>query len=142
VETKQVIVIRNDLRNQNGQKIRTGKICSQVAHASMKVILDMMEKSTIIVGHQLSTHYNLSIDNGSPIEQWLDGIFTKVCLSVDSEEELVSIYEKAKFMNIPCSIITDIGLTEFGGVPTKTSVAIGPALSEEIDSITGHLKLL
>lgn len=73
---------------------------------------------------------------------WLNGLFTKVCVSVDSEEELVSIYEEAKNKNIPCSIITDSGLTEFNGVPAKTAVAIGPAWSEEVDEITGHLKLL
>jgi PTH2 family peptidyl-tRNA hydrolase len=36
----------------------------------------------------------------------------------------------------------DAGLTEFNGVPTKTCIAIGPNWSDEIDEITGHLKLL
>ncbi len=41
-----------------------------------------------------------------------------------------------------CSLIIDAGLTEFGGVPTRTCIAIGPNWSDEIDEITGHLKLL
>ena len=32
--------------------------------------------------------------------------------------------------------------TEFGGVPTITCLGIGQALSEDIDTITGGLKLL
>jgi len=43
---------------------------------------------------------------------------------------------------LPCSIITDAGDTEFHGVPTKTTVGIGPDESEKIDVITGNLKLL
>lgn len=36
----------------------------------------------------------------------------------------------------------DAGLTEFKGIPTKTCIAIGPADSNEINKISGHLKLL
>jgi hypothetical protein len=34
------------------------------------------------------------------------------------------------------------GRTEFGGVPTKSCLAMGPDEYERIDAITGHLKLL
>ena len=36
--------------------------------------------------------------------KWLNGIFTKICLSVESEEELLSIYEtiKKERQDIPC----------------------------------------
>tara|TARA_Y100000310_G_C20530244_1_gene738066 strand:- start:128 stop:259 length:132 start_codon:yes stop_codon:yes gene_type:complete len=33
-------------------------------------------------------------------------------------------------------MITDAGNTEFGGIPTNTAVAVGPAKSDEIDKIT------
>ena len=39
-------------------------------------------------------------------------------------------------------LITDAGLTEFNGVPTKTCLALGPDYPENIDPITGNLKLL
>jgi PTH2 family peptidyl-tRNA hydrolase len=39
-------------------------------------------------------------------------------------------------------LIIDSGLTEFGGVPTKTCVAIGPDIDAKIDVLTKHLKLL
>jgi PTH2 family peptidyl-tRNA hydrolase len=127
--------------------MRKGKMVAQGAHASMKVILDMMTGQGGIKyfssGGQVGeiTKY-LKFEGGTAINDWITGLFTKVCVSVDSEEELISIYDKAKEKGIPCSIIEDAGLTEFNGIPTKTAVAIGPAWSEEIDEITGHLKLL
>lgn len=84
----------------------------------------------------------LTIPNGSALQDWLMGKFTKITCSVDSEQELLELYEKAKSLNIPTTLITDAGLTEFGGVPTNTSIVIGPAWEDEVDPITGHLKLL
>lgn len=78
----------------------------------------------------------------SPLENWINGRFTKVCVSVDSEAELDEIYNKAKEAGLICSMIVDAGLTEFNGVPTKTCCAIGPEWPEDINKITGHLKLL
>ena len=82
------------------------------------------------------------MDRNSAIEDWINGKFTKVCVSVDSLDELNAVYEKAKSEGISCALITDAGLTEFNGVPTVTCCAIGPAWSTDVDPITGHLKLL
>jgi len=132
-KTKQVIVIRKDL------KMRKGKMVAQGAHASMKAILDQgyVEFDDIEIG--LNTFI---IPMSADMESWLAGIFTKICVSVDSEEELLSIYEQAKKTGMPCALIKDAGLTEFDGVPTFTAVAVGPAKNEEVDKITKHLKLL
>ncbi len=126
---KQVIVIRKDL------KMRRGKEVAQGAHASMKVIFDnnwyydLKSKS-------------LTIENvNEDIITWLNGIFTKICVTVNSEQELIDIYNEAKENDIPCSIIQDNGLTEFHNVPTYTCCAIGPYDSEKLDLITGHLPL-
>ena len=114
---KQMLVIRKDL------KMRMGKACAQAAHASTKVVLENLD------------HPNITA--------WLsDGRYAKICVSVDSESELLEVYEKAKSAGLITSIITDLGLTEFNGVPTKTCVAIGPASNEDLTPITGHLKLL
>lgn len=113
---KQVIVLRKDLG------MRKGKMCAQSCHASMKATLENMDHPDV--------------------KEWLAGIFTKVVVSVDSEEELFAIYEKAKDKGLVCSLIRDAGLTEFGGVPTYTAVAVGPSTREKVDAITGHLKLL
>lgn len=125
-QVKQVIIIRKDLG------MRKGKIASQAAHASMAAIL----KHADIRG------MTCSIEMTEEMEQWLSGIFTKICVAVNSEEELLSVYNKAEDAGLSCALIKDSGLTEFGGVPTYTAVAVGPNKNIEIDKITSHLKLL
>jgi len=136
--TKQVLVIRKDLN------MRKGKIAAQAAHASMKVFFDRIIKP--IENHlTIDGVKKYCVEIGMVDEDekaWIEGIFTKVCVSVDSEQELLSVYEQAKASGLPCSLIQDAGLTEFGGVPTHTAVAVGPATAEKIDKITGSLKLL
>ena len=144
-DIKQVIVVRKDLN------MRKGKMCSQVAHASMKVLLDRMDrygkteriemynglsKESFNVFRTLKCHEN------SYLNQWLEGSFAKIVVSCNSEDELMALQLKAEEGNIPCARITDAGATEFNGVPTVTCLAIGPYKSEEINKITGHLKLL
>ena len=75
------------------------------------------------------------------VVEWLEGKYTKVCLQVDSEEELTQLIAQAREAKLPCSLIVDSGLTEFHGVPTITCGAIGPAYPDQIDRITSHLKL-
>jgi PTH2 family peptidyl-tRNA hydrolase len=133
MKTKQVILVRKDLN------MRKGKMIAQGSHASMKVILDIMRKYKT---SDKTTVYNLEFGEDSVLSEWLEGKFTKVCLGVNSKDELIEYYNKAKELSIPCSLIIDSGLTEFNGVPTETCVAIGPYYSEEIDKITGNLKLL
>ena len=74
--------------------------------------------------------------------EWITGLHTKICVGVSSEQGLQDVYDRAKSAGLPCSIITDAGKTEFGGVPTKTAVAVGPAEASLIDAITGTLSLL
>ncbi len=67
---------------------------------------------------------------------------TKICVSVDSAEELLEVYNRALTAGLNTELIIDSGFTEFNGVPTKTCIGIGPNLASDIDKITGHLKLL
>ena len=73
--------------------------------------------------------------------EWLHGNQAKICVRVDSEEELFEIYHKAKEAGLECHLIKDSGKTEFKE-PTNTCLAIGPDRVEKINSVTGHLKLL
>ena len=124
VDVKQVIVMRKDLN------MRKGKMIAQGSHASMAFL-----------SNRLKGYPNLKLT--AEMLAWLmNGSFTKVCLSVDSEEELLKVYQEAKDANLEVQLITDSGKTEFNGVPTKTCLAIGPDLSYKINSITGNLKLL
>jgi PTH2 family peptidyl-tRNA hydrolase len=134
---KQVIVMRKDLN------MRKGKMIAQGAHASMKVFLDMdrMWKETSI--HKNNVIADLTIVGFTEaMIAWMDGIFTKICVSVNSEAELLDIYNKAKEAGLPCSLIQDCGKTEFNNQPTYTCCALGPDKSEKIDIITGNLSLL
>lgn len=134
---KQVIVMRKDLG------MRKGKMVAQGAHASLGVFLDLMTKSQSAMEDVMGINIRkLMVKDGSAMEQWMDGSFTKICLSCDSEEELIELQRLAWEDGIPSKLITDSGKTEFNGVPTKTCVAIGPDYAEKIDKITGHLKLL
>ena len=130
METKQVIVIRKDL------KMRKGKMIAQGAHASMKVLLDNCIKSMdgrtyIMMAHPVN-----------PWWHWLNGLFTKVVVGCDSEDELLDLHREAAGRSIPVGLIQDAGKTEFHGEPTYTALAIGPAEVELVDEVTGHLKLL
>lgn len=136
-DPKQIIVMRKDLNMRRGKQIAQG------AHASMKVLLDIMERGEGFLAPDWKIkHMILNIDSDSALDRWINGKFTKICVSVDSEQELLELYNKAKEMNIPCALITDAGLTEFNGIPTNTCIAIGPDFPEKIDPITSHLKLL
>lgn len=65
----------------------------------------------------------------------------KVVLKVSSEEELMELYYLIKQSDLPCSLITDAGHTQIEP-STKTCLCVGPGPDEEIDKLTGHLKLL
>ena len=135
---KQVIVVRKDLN------MRKGKIAAQVAHASMGAVLscasvDYAEEGLGGGGYPVAYTIPLKVPE---LREWLLGSFTKICVSVDSEQELLDAYAKAQELGLIRCLITDNGLTEFGGVKTNTCVAIGPAAIEDINIITGHMKLL
>lgn len=123
---KQVIVLRKDLNK------RKGKMIAQGAHASMAAILDLGS----------SSGGRLTIPLDERTAPWLKGLFTKVCVYVTSEAELLEIHEKARAAGLITALIQDAGLTEFGGVPTYTAVAVGPDRADQIDLITGYLPLL
>jgi PTH2 family peptidyl-tRNA hydrolase len=74
-------------------------------------------------------------------EPWLTGRFKKICVYVNSEQELLEIYNTALTNGLVCSIIKDAGLTEFHGIPTLTAVAVGPDKEDKIDAVTKHLPL-
>jgi PTH2 family peptidyl-tRNA hydrolase len=137
-EPKQVIVVRKDLH------MRSGKIGSQCAHASMKVILDagIYETRNRYNNEHPEKITSFSIDLSEVLKQWLEGKFTKIVVSVDSEAELLELQKQAKEAGILNALITDCGLTEFHNVPTNTCLAIGPDWPDKINNLTGHLKLL
>jgi PTH2 family peptidyl-tRNA hydrolase len=126
MEHKQTIVLRKDLN------MRKGKMVAQGAHASMRAILQL--------GHREGGNFIVPLDER--LELWLLGRFKKICVSVNSETELLLLHQAANAAGIITALIQDAGLTEFGGVPTYTALAVGPDTSDRVDMITGALSLL
>jgi PTH2 family peptidyl-tRNA hydrolase len=125
MEHKQVIVMRKDLN------MRKGKLVAQGAHASMGAILSLCKRD----GNRLV------LEMDERVEPWLTGRFKKICVYVNTEQELLDIHQQAKDAGLVTSLIVDSGLTEFNGVPTKTAVAVGPDREDRIDAICKHLPL-
>jgi PTH2 family peptidyl-tRNA hydrolase len=124
---KQVLIWNNGVRNHLGQKVRTGKICAQLAHASINSYMGAISWSNH--SRQIAA-------------DWMDNDYTKVVLKVETTKNLMDIYNKCIAWKIPCHLVTDIGDTEFNGIPTVTALGIGPYFSEEIDRFTRGLSLL
>jgi PTH2 family peptidyl-tRNA hydrolase len=125
---KQVIVIRRDLRMRRGKEIAQG------AHASMAWL-----RQRVLQG---LTPSGAGLVELSEVERtWLERSNRKVTVKVTSEPELMAVYEQALRAGLVAHLITDGGLTEFGGVPTRTCLAIGPDYDDRIDPITGALEL-
>lgn len=130
-ETKQVIVVRYKYKDANGKEfsLRMGKYIAQACHASISFLTRRIKSSG-------------KIKVSASEQDWLDGSFAKICVRVDSEEELLDVFNKAKVAGLEAHLITDSGKTEFNGVPTNTCIAIGPDYCSKIDKITGNLQLL
>ena len=131
MSSKQVLVMKKF------PSLRTGKYVAQGAHASVGAVfalgkLDEYGDNLII---PLYNHF---------VRDWVLGSFAKIVLQADTntDRELIDLQTLAKEAGLPTSLITDSGRTEFNGVPTMTALGIGPGSIEDIDRITGHLKLL
>jgi PTH2 family peptidyl-tRNA hydrolase len=114
---KQAIVARQDI------KMGKGKLAAQVAHASLSAAEEAMRKRK------------------SWYEEWKDEGQKKVVLKVHSEEELRELFRTAKIADLPAALVEDRGLTQLRP-GTVTCIGIGPGPDEEIDGVTGRLKLL
>jgi PTH2 family peptidyl-tRNA hydrolase len=127
--TKQVIVIRRDL------KMRRGKEIAQGAHASMAWLRQRVMPRLTSAGRADQVQFSAAE------RSWLELSMRKVTVKVGSETELLDVYDKALAAGLVVHLITDRGLTEFGGIPTRTCLAVGPDYDDLIDPVTGDLEL-
>lgn len=143
-KAKQMIVMRRDL------KMRKGKIAAQAGHACVEATLMALARegrldevrvlrdedgapSWVALAHPESDH--------TPLSDWFDAGVAKVCVYVDSEEELLDLAAKGRELGFIVALIRDAGFTEFHGDPTYTCLAFEPLSAEEIDPLTGKLPL-
>ena len=138
-KTKQYIIVRKDLN------MPAGKLAAQAAHASVGALFDAsydIAPKTMGFGNKPQSEGLFISYQGRPaIREWVEGDFTKVCLAVDSEDELRKYYTIAREHNLPCAYIVDNGTTVFHGVPTPTCIGVGPAYSEHIEPLFKDLRL-
>ncbi|MFQ5758269.1 MAG: peptidyl-tRNA hydrolase Pth2 [Candidatus Bathyarchaeia archaeon] len=114
---KQSIILRADL------DMSKGKIAAQAGHAAVSAAAEARKKWP------------------KWWSGWLEEGQCKIAVRVDSEEELLELEKKAKELQLPYALITDRGLTELPP-GTKTCLGIGPAPSDQVDKVTGNLRLL
>lgn len=113
---KQVIVVRRDL------KLGKGKLCAQVAHASLEAYKLTKRKKP------------------SWVRRWETEGCKKIVVCVGNLEELLDLFEYIK-STLPCVLIKDAGYTQLPP-ETITCLGIGPVPDDIVDKYTGHLKLL
>jgi peptidyl-tRNA hydrolase, PTH2 family len=113
---KQAIIIRSDLG------MGKGKLAGQTAHASVSA-------------------YNIArAKDRDAAREWEEEGQKKIVLKVQSEGELLELYEKMK-REIPCALIRDAGKTQLEP-GTLTCFGAGPADEAVINKYTKELKLL
>jgi peptidyl-tRNA hydrolase, PTH2 family len=134
---KQVIIMRSDLRDTQNRPVPKGKLIAQGCHASLGAILRYFNKQVLINTYLIEADFDLD----SPMKQWLTGSFFKIVLRVDSEEELMEIYNKGTEAGLYPILIEDLGHTCFDMNKTATCVGFPPLWDEHIDPITKHLRL-
>jgi PTH2 family peptidyl-tRNA hydrolase len=115
--TKMVVVVRNNLG------MGKGKIASQCAHAAVECY-----KTGLKTDHKI-------------VKIWLASGQPKVVVKVDTEEELLSIAAISTKKGLINCLIKDAGKTQLEPY-TTTVLGIGPGKKQDIDLVTGHLKLL
>ncbi|HEY5602961.1 MAG TPA: aminoacyl-tRNA hydrolase [Gammaproteobacteria bacterium] len=126
---KQVVLVRKDLNMRRGKEIAQG------SHASMAFLVEQLRGEHF----DGSTQQDFQITLTNIDKTWLSEGMAKVCLRVNSEQELLHYHQQALDAGLRSHLILDSGRTEFKGQPTHTACAIGPGESPKIDAITGKL---
>lgn len=134
---KQVILIRKDLNMRRGKEIAQG------SHASMDFLVAPLRAALRAAAPTAlpTAPADLGVTLTPEERAWITHGMAKVCLRVDSGEELLERHRRALEAGLKSHLILDSGRTEFGGVPTYTACAIGPHAPERIDPVTGDLVL-
>ena len=114
---KQVIAVRTDLG------MSKGKTAVQVAHGAV------------------SAAEQTRVSKQEIWKSWFREGQKKIAVKVGSEKEIMELMRLAVNEGITYSVIRDAGMTELPP-GTVTVIGIGPAKSEDIDKVTGELKLL
>ena len=115
-DVKMVICVRTDL------KMGKGKICAQVGHGVLAVAETAARKRPKMYARYKSWGQK------------------KICVKVNSEEELETVYAKARSLNLVSQIIADAGHTQILAGSQTVCAVLGP--ESLVNKVTGEYKLL
>ena len=139
-KSKQMIVMRRDL------KMRKGKIAAQAGHACVEATLMALVREGRLDELRATPDEGwVYLEEGAreptPLSDWFAAGVAKVCVYVDSEEELLRIADEGRERGLAVALVRDAGLTEFHGEPTYPCLAFEPLHADQVDPITGELPL-
>lgn len=138
--SKMVLVCRRLFPDVGGgqRKLRTGKYVAQACHAAVGLILRDIQ---IQPNPSMGAFNPPAFAPRPAVWHWIRHSYRKVCVYVDTAEELIVLKEKAQMAGVNHCLIEDNGDTEFDGKPTITVLGLGPDWDEVLDELTGHLPL-
>lgn len=124
---KQAIAVRGDL------EMSEGKLAAQVAHASVGAFRQNINPEIFAGSDLFIRGFNLN-------EGWFDEGFRKIVLKVPGITDILKAEAKCIEHRVPYFVVYDFGLTELAE-DTMTCIGIGPDLNENVDKVTGRMKL-
>jgi len=116
-----VLVVRQDLG------MGVGKIAAQVGHAVLGAYQNILESQ--------------EIRHKEALFNWEECGQAKIVLKIKNKEEMLDVSKKAKQAGLNTYLVADAGRTQIEA-GSLTVLAVGPAVSTDIDKVTGHLKLM
>uniref|UniRef100_A0A7S2ZHR8 peptidyl-tRNA hydrolase n=1 Tax=Rhodosorus marinus TaxID=101924 RepID=A0A7S2ZHR8_9RHOD len=116
-EYKIVLCVRTDLG------MKKGKIAAQCGHATLGVYKEAVRFRP------------------REVNAWEENAQPKIAVQIKSMNEARGLERAARSRGIPTYMVYDAGRTQISA-GSMTVLAIGPARKDELDAITGKLKLL
>jgi PTH2 family peptidyl-tRNA hydrolase len=142
MECVQYIVVRKDL------DMPVGKLCSQVAHASLGVMLERKQFYVFSNPKDISLNSpdmkirNVTLIDTKESRSWFEGRFVKLVVYVKSEQKLLNLSKKLDDLGITNKLIYDAGRTIFNGETTLTCMGIEPIYRDNVPKCLKVLRLL
>ena len=106
-----------------------GKIGAQCGHATLSAYTNVQRRA------KTSVYWRKTL------EKWHYEGTKKICVKVETEEELIEVQKFANRIGLPNYLVADAGHTQIAA-GSLTVCALGPAESALIDQITSDKKLL
>ncbi|XP_026287276.1 peptidyl-tRNA hydrolase 2, mitochondrial-like [Frankliniella occidentalis] len=116
-DIKLILVVRNDL------KMGKGKIAAQCSHAAVQAY------------QQAKAH------TPKTLQSWERNGQPKIVVKCETEEELLALSRHSKTLNLTTSLVRDAGRTQIAA-GSRTVLGVGPGPANDVNTVTGHLKLL